>query len=410
MEQNEYRERLARDAARWRIDGIISDEQERAILARAGAGAAAGVRALRMGWLITAVSVIGALVLGAGVVLFFASNWEAIPDNARMALLIAGLVAVYSAGYVLMERLDMQRLGSAMLLLGVVLFQAALFLVAQIYNMPVESPVLFLLGAIGALPLAYLFGSRIVLLLAIAAITTWRIWAAELSYDSGAEEWATLVLAGAFGVLLYAAGRLHMVRSGALARLGEVYVFAGALLTLAIVFMATFIDVWDEVIDYAGVEAYSAPSSVYVAIGIASAAVVAQLLLRARSSLALADIGAQAGLLVLAAVVATWPAWDGYALVFNGVFFALAGGIVLYGYLNSDERYINAGLVALGTGLVARYCDTFWSLLAGSAFFIGGGIVLLALAFILERTRRRILDEMKEPDDSSVLPPREALA
>lgn len=409
MEQDEYRERLARDAARWRIDGIITDEQERAILARAGAGAAAGVRALRMGWLITAVSVIGALVLGAGVVLFFASNWEQIPDNARMALLVAGLAAVYGAGHVLMERLDMQRLGSALLLLGVVLFQASLFLVAQIYNMPVDSPVLFLLGAFGALPLAYLFGSRIVLLLALAAITTWRIWAASLSFDDGPEEWSTLVLAGAFGVLLYGIGRLHMTRTGMFTRLGEVYLLAGGILALGVVYGATFVDLWDELIRQ-DAESYSAPASVYVAIGVALAAVAAQLVLRRKTALDLADIAAQASVLALALVVATWPAWTGYALVFNAAFFALAGAIVLHGYLTSDERYINAGLIAIAIGLISRYCDTFWSLLAGSAFFIAGGIVLLALAFILERARRRILDEMHEPDGNGVSPPREALA
>ena len=409
MQQDDYRERLARDLARWRIDGLISSEQERAMLARTGAGSAAGVRALRLGWLISAVSVIGALVLGAGVVLLFASNWEAIPDVARLATLIFGLALVYGVGYVLMERFDMQRIGSAFLLLGVVLFQASIFLVAQIYNMPVDSPVIFLLGALGALQVAYLFGSRIVLLLMLAAVVTWRIWQAALDYDSGAEEWATLVLAGSLGVLLYGLGRLHMTRRGVLSHLGEVYVFAGAALTLFTVFTATFVDVWDEVIRQ-DAASFSAPSSLYVAIGISMAAVAAQLALRAKTPLDLADIAAQAGLLALAAVAATWPAWTGYALAFNAAFFALATALVAYGYLNADERYINAGLVAVGAGLIARYCDTFWSLLAGSAFFIGGGVLLLALAFALEYGRRAIIAGMPATDNDEASSQQEALA
>jgi uncharacterized membrane protein len=367
------------------------------------------VRALRVGWLITAVSVIGALVLGAGVVLFFASKWEAIPDNARMAMLLAGLVAVYGVAWALIERLEMQRLGSAFLLLGVVLFQASLFLVAQIYNMPVESPLLFLLGAIGAFPLAYLFGSRIVLLLALAAITTWRVWQATIDVDPGVEEWSVLVLAGTFGVLLYGIGRLHLLRSGALSRLGDVYVFAGALLTLGIIYCATYTELWDELI-YQDAQSYAAPAAVYVAIGIALASVLAQAMLRRRSMLDATDAAVQLVLLIVALVVATWPAWTGYAVVFNGIFFALSAAIVGYGYLNGDERYVNAGLIAVGVGLVSRYFDTFWSLLAGSAFFIVGGVLLLLLAFALERTRRTILAEMNEPNDDQPLAGREALA
>jgi uncharacterized membrane protein len=402
MDEREYRERLARDLAVWRREGVIDASQERNILARYGAGSEGAVRALRLGWLISAVSIIGALVLGAGVILFFAANWDAIPNAARIGTLVAGLGITYGIGYVLLERLDMQRLGSAFFLLGVVLFQAALFLVAQTYNMPVDSPVLFLLGALGALPLAYLFGSRIILLLALAAITTWRLWESSLTYDRGVEEWSTLVLAGATGLLLYGFGRLHLLRAGVLSRLGEVYVFAGAALTLVIIFVATFAGMWDELI-YQHAESYGAPASLYVAIGISAAVVVAQAVLRARTRLDLADVGVQAGLLALATVVATWPAWTGYALVFNAVFFGLAAAIVAHGYLIADERYVNAGLIAIAVGLIARYIDTFWSMLTGSAFFIIGGLLLLGLAFLLERTRRTILEEMRDEDGGGPL-------
>lgn len=49
MDEQEYRERLARDAAAGRHEDLISESQERAILARCGTGEAKLVRALRMG-------------------------------------------------------------------------------------------------------------------------------------------------------------------------------------------------------------------------------------------------------------------------------------------------------------------------------------------------------------------------
>jgi len=395
MEQPEYRERLARDLARWRIEGVITPDQERAMLARVGAGEPRFIGALRMGWLITAVSIIGALVLAAGVVLLFAANWEEMPDWFRTALVLVAMLASYAVAYTLMERFDMQRIGSAFLLLGTLLYQAGIFLLAQIYNMPVESPILFLLGALGALPLAYLFTSRIVMLFAIAGFTAWLAWSMLDRYEDAPEAWAALLVVGVFGVALYGIGRLHALR-GAIAPLGDVYIFAGILITMALVYIFTFDEPWDEILD--SVQSYAAPGVVYAAIIGAFAVVVAQSLLLRRTSETIAAAGAQAAMLALAVVVATWPEWSGYAVVFNAVYFAVAAAIVARGYAFADERYINLGLAAVALGLLTRYCDVFWSLLANSAFFLIGGVLLLALAFALERVRRELLRGMDDAD------------
>ena len=76
-------------------------------------------------------------------------------------------------------------------------------------------------------------------------------------------------------------------------------------------------------------------------------------------------------------------------------------GLVTRGYLRGDERYINAGLLVVAIGLLTRYVDVFWSLLAGSAFFIIGGLLLLAVAFALERMRRGLVRAMSGRRDRS---------
>ena len=104
MEDKSYVERLAHDAAVWQREGLISAEQERAILSRIGAGEPRLIGALRMGSLITAVSLIGALVLSGGILLLFASQWREMPDWFRTAVVLAGMFAAYGAGYKLMYR------------------------------------------------------------------------------------------------------------------------------------------------------------------------------------------------------------------------------------------------------------------------------------------------------------------
>lgn len=395
MDDNEYRERLAHDAPIWTREGLISAEQERAILARAGAGEPRAVGILRFGWFVTAVSIIGALVLAGGIVLLFASQWESIPSWLRTTSLFGGMLAAYGSGYALIYRFDMQRIGSAMLLLGVLLYEAGLFLLAQIYNMPVDSPILLLLAAAGSLPLAYLFESRIVLLLAIANATAWLITELSSRYPHSPKSESVMIAVGAFGVALYAVGHLHTLRES-LAPFSAVYRFAGLLVVLALVYAFTFDQIWREVI-HSGVKSYSSPAVVYATIGIAAVLVAVQAMRRPRDTEMRIDITAQATLLVVAAVVATWPGWTGYSVVFNVIYFAVAAAVVTSGYLHGDERFINVGLAVVGLGLITRYIDVVWGMVTGSAFFIIGGVLLLAVAFAIERMRSQLIRNMAAP-------------
>ena len=399
MDDDEYRERLAHDVAGWTRGGLITPDQERAILARIGAGEPRAVGILRLGWFVTAISVIGAIVLAGGVTLLFASQWEELPTWFRTATVIAGMLAAYAAGYALIYRFDMQRVGSALFLLGVLLYEAGLFLLAQIYNMPVDSPILLLLAAAGTLPLAYLFESRIVLLIGIANVTGWAVTEMVQRYPDSPKTQSALLVVAALGVAYYAIGHLHALRR-ATAAFADTYAISGLLVVLGLVYVFTFDEPWSEMID-AGVKSYASPPVVYVAIGIAGALVIAQALFRGRDTEAAIDIAAQAVVLGIAAIVATWPAWTGYAVLFNAVFFAVAIGLVTRGYLRGDERYINLGLVIVGIGLFTRYVDVFWSLLAGSAFFIIGGLLLLGVAFAIERMRRGLIRGMGAPQDDA---------
>jgi uncharacterized membrane protein len=400
MDEQEYRERLAHDVATWAHAGLITPDQELAILARYGAGEPKAVGVLRLGWFVTAISIIGALVLAGGVVLLFATSWQEMPSWSRTALVFAGMLLAYGSGYALMYRFDMQRVGSSLILLGVLLYEAGLFLLAQIYNMPVDEPApLFLLAAIGAFPLAYLFGSRIIMLLALANSTAAVLAELVTRYPDEPKAESALIVIATLGVAFYAIGRLHALRRE-LDRFSETYALSGLLVLLALVYVFTFDLPWSSMID-AGVKSYSSPPVVYVSIALAFTLIAAQWLLRQRDREMHIDVAAQAAVLGVAGVVATWPGWTGYALVFNAVYFAIAAGIVTRGYLRGDERYINLGLAIVALGLLTRYVDVFWSLLAGSAFFMIGGTLLLGVAFAVERMRRGLIQGMSAPRDDA---------
>jgi uncharacterized membrane protein len=324
------------------------------------------------------------------------------PSWFRVGAVFAGISVAYGLGYQLIYRYDMQRLGSALILLGVLLYDAGLFLIAQIYNIPLEDNsgfgLLILLAAAGALPVAYLFGSRIIMLLALAQLTFGVTSLLIARYPDSPKTQSALIVIATLGITYYAIGRLHALRRE-LERFTDTYVFAGLVALLALIYIFTFDEPWSAMID-AGVESYAAPPVVYASVLLALLPVAAQWLMRPRHAESHIETGIEVTLLGLAAVVATWPGWTGYAIVFNAAYFAIAGGIVTRGYLRGDERYVNAGLILIALGLLTRYVDVFWSLLAGSAFFIIGGLLLLGVAFALERMRRGLVRAMSDSPPS----------
>jgi uncharacterized membrane protein len=393
MDDQANHERIARDVNRWRSEGLIDAEQEARILARYDMGDRRTFGALRLGWLVTAIAIIGALVLAAGVVSLFGSTWQQLPVEIRILTLLAGMAAAYAGGNELIERYRMQRVGGAVILLGVLLFGGAVSLLGDFAGIDNESPILMLIGALGTFPVAYFFGSRVVLVLAIAACAGWVIAEIDQQYDGTPEEKASLVIIGVFGIAVYVVGRLHGLREQ-LARFGDVYTFAGALITLTLVYVFTFAGLWQQMIDD-GIQSYSAPAFVYAWIVGTAALISVWLYLRGEDRDALFEAGALAGLLAVAGVVATWPGWVGYAFVFNVIFFGAGAAFISRGYLQQAERYINFGLGIIALGMFTRYCDIFWSLLDPSTFFMLAGAVLLLLALGMERCRRSIIDAMR---------------
>jgi len=406
----EFRRRLATEIQAWREEGLIEEPLAQALLARQGARPGRFLAAIRLGLIITALSAIGAVAVGAGVLLFVAANWKAgedIPSFLKTGLLFGGIGLAYYGGYLLRFRFPIQpRVGSALILLGAILFQAAIFLLEQIYNMPVESPIGLLLGVAGILPLAYLMGSRFVLFLGLVDLAAWLGWQVGSQHPDDPEVVAPVLALFLIGILLYGFGYLHQ-RWPPLARFTGIYVGLGLLAALAVVFLMSFGWFWEGIReefpcqlrdtlhhyrcverDYSG---YTPATEVLILLGVAAVVVVASALMRGLRSL---EVRAESLLLlaslVLVGIAAARP-WFPLAVPFNLLFFAAALGCIWRGYMQADNKFIYGGLAAIAIGLFARYCETSWGLLSRSGFFFLGGVLLLLLAAAMETARRRML-------------------
>ena len=55
---------------------------------------------------------------------------------------------------------------------------------------------------------------------------------------------------------------------------------------------------------------------------------------------------------------------------------------------------VNGALAFFALGVITRYFELSWDLLDRSIVFLMGGIILLAIGFLLERGRRKVLQRM----------------
>jgi uncharacterized membrane protein len=126
---NAFRAGLRRELPRWRADGLVDERVERALVARYR------LEQKSADVTTTAIYLLGALLIGGGVISFVAWNWEHIPDAVKLALGGSAMLAADVLGYRWWKVTRTRpRIGHAIVCLGTLLYGANIALVAQVFN------------------------------------------------------------------------------------------------------------------------------------------------------------------------------------------------------------------------------------------------------------------------------------
>jgi uncharacterized membrane protein len=174
---------------RWQAENVITPQQADQLRQRY-AEPAGGVP-----WGLLVFATAGAIVIGLGVILLFAYNWDDIPKAGKLALIFAALVAAHTGAWRLLRREGWQpHLGEALAALGTMFYGAGIWLVAQVYNIDEHYPNGFLLWALGALAMAWALRSTANGLMAVVLLA---IWGGSESFGFHQPEYTSVVLIAA---------------------------------------------------------------------------------------------------------------------------------------------------------------------------------------------------------------------
>jgi uncharacterized membrane protein len=397
---NDQQNWLKSRVAKWSESGIISDDQSEAILNYEAVPEEPLRLGLKFNRLIVVLSTLGAILIGAGIISFVASNWQGMPAIAKLVLLIGGQTAAYAIAYQIQFVRGYPRIGAAIMFTGAAWFGSNLFLVAQSYHLPTDNPDILILWFIGILPLAYITRSKSITVMAVSIFAvgiTWKIGNWADNSENAFIIIGTLLLASA---AIYAVGMLHLGREKLKFHAGP-YLVSGALLAIGVTYLLTFEENFRSTASRSIIESNSATGAQYALVAIVSIIAIAALVISDRFSSQInrslfarfAEPAIVALVVALGWVLVTHLAYSpmGYVVIFNLLLILLIFGTITLGIVKKREALVNVGIIFFVIDLSTRYIELTIDMLDTSLAFIVGGLLLLGVGYTMERARRKLL-------------------
>jgi uncharacterized membrane protein len=387
--------------------GLITDEQRQNIIAHFGLKEEGG-RFLAI------VSLIGAVLITAGIILLVSAHWNEIPRGVKIAAGLALMLGAHGVGWWLREvQGQYRKTGEALHLVGSCLFLGNIVLLGQIYNLVSRPPDAFLLWWAGIAALPWLLRSKAQQILLLLAFGMW--FGLEVNERSS---W--LFCEGERQVLFYALLGLVYLGAGYCLRATRFADFSGVTEKLGLVgFLIFFYPLtWKDF--FGGWNGLEIQKRVFPALGlVALVALVAGVK-------NLSGLGRQwrwtwffalLGLTVLMGTVwfgcwqlaadggrpyFQWDASWSYLLGTPALFvFCLLQ--VQVGLQERSPFLVNLGVTFIALDIFAAYCDLFGSMARTGMMFLVSGVFLIVFGVYLEKKRRKLMQQIKSSPSRGIL-------
>jgi uncharacterized membrane protein len=379
--------------------GLITDEQRQKII---------GHFKLKEdgGNFLAIVSIIGAVLIAAGIALLIFAHWNEIPRGVKIAGGLALMLGAHAGGWWLREiQGQYRKTGEALHLIGSCLFLANIALIGQIYNIVSRPPNAFLLWWIGIAALPWLLRSKPQHVLLLLAFGTW--------FGLEVNERGSWIYCGddERQILLYALLGLVWLGAGWQLRRGAFAEFARVTEKFGLVAFLTFI----YPLTWKGFFSWENPETsqwFFAAFGLFA------LLLLAFGLKNLTALTRQwrwiwfAALLGMTVFTATvwFGCWQlGHAAGPRCAYWDiswsyLVGALALFifcllqiqvGLQERSPFLVNLGVVFIALDVIAAYCDLLGSMARTGLMFVVSGVFLILFGVYFEKKRRVLIKQIK---------------
>ena len=380
--------------------GLITDEQRQKIIEHFQLKEDGGGKFLAI------VSLIGAVLIAAGITLLIAAHWNDIPRGVKIAAGLLLMLGFHGGGWWLREvQSKFRKTGEALHLVGSCLFLANIALIGQIYNIVSRPPNAFLLWWVGIAALPWLLRSKAQHVLLLIAFGIW--FGFEVNQRGGfiyCESQRQILLYALLGLAYLGAG--YCLRRTPFSEFADVTEKLGLFAFLIFVYPLTWKDF------FGGWENSEIRQWFFPALGV------------------LALLPLAAGLKNLTALTRQWR-WTWFAAQLGMVVFMatvwfgcwqldhtgesrryfwgeswsyLVGSLALFifclmqiqiGIQERSQFLVNLGVTFIALDILAAYCDLFGSMARTGVMFLISGIFLIVFGVYLEKKRRALMKQIK---------------
>ncbi len=402
--------------------------------------------------LASSIFILGSILVGLGIILFIASNWQQLGKTIKVALIFSLILGFNLLGYYFrFEKKNFPKLGEALLFLGAICFGAGIWLIAQIFQISYNYANGLLFWILGILPIIFLLRSETILVLSSILLPVWlsviiannpsqavypfflllaliiyltyrekqkaslfisiistSIWLVHYLYVRLGEVhhfsislqllYTNMLIA--YGFILYCLGMLHD-RNKKFCGFAIIYKLFAIIFILINNYSLTFVHHYNK-LSYVT----KSPDATYLPLtaliiyifyffgGIISLNYVLKLGNPEKSREAKVILP----FLILQVIYMHLGALGGVfiSVAYNILLFVEIIAFLYLGYLLREEFIFRLSLYIFALDILTRYFDTFWKILPRSMFFIIGGLILLLGGIYMEKQRRTIEKKMKD--------------
>ncbi len=355
------------------------------------------------------ISMIGAVLITAGITLLISAHWNEIPRGVKIAGGIALMLGFHASGWWLHEvHGQYRKTGEALHLIGSCLFLANIALLGQIYNIVSRPPNAFLLWWVGLAALPWLLRSKAQHVLLLLAFGIW--FGLEVnergSWIYCGDDGRQLLLYSLLGLIYLGAG--GWLRPGAFAGFAGVTEKLGLLAFLLFVYPLTlngFFGNWDN----SEIHQWIFPALAVLALLLLAGSI--------KNPAALSRqwrwtwFAAVSGMIIFMGTV-WFGLWrldysPGPRFFYWGESWScLAGTLALFvfcllqiqaGLQERSPFLVNLGVVFIALDIIAAYCDLLGSMARTGLMFVVSGVFLILFGVYLEKKRRKLMKQITSP-------------
>jgi uncharacterized membrane protein len=370
--------------------------------------------------LVSILSIFGSVLVGLGVLLFVSSNWPHMASIQKLATIVLAIVISNLSAWYMRFKDDHAVLGNSLFLLGGLLYGAAIWLIAQTYQLDVDWSLGTSLWSLGLLPMAlvtgsiplvalnnlvlllwsfsqhnlllsltalavslflsYRFNTRTALVFSLLQVSSTFSPISSLLQSSGTQVLFQTLL---FNAALYAWYIWHRNRKELFK---NCYLALSVLSIYSTVYFLTFANTMEGALITDQWHFY-----LTLFLSVVSFVIVA----KGEPDFAPELVGSLITVMLAFACVYLSSGKDQSLLIKLFANTSLFGGTIALLYSGAKRTHsvfaVNIATVFLALAVLTRYFDTFFGMIDRSLFFLLGGLVLLAGGYLLDQQRRTII-------------------